>query len=134
MATPPPPLAHPVPAFDEALHPALYVPLDASSLLSYYGHPATTTGPPRAAFDEALHPALYVPLDASSPGLAVAPGEARRFFVQVVHLGLVLLLPLPRPKVILPHVLAFDLASAPRALLPPLPHAALPDDRWRRDS
>ncbi|KAL6598060.1 hypothetical protein ACP70R_046481 [Stipagrostis hirtigluma subsp. patula] len=110
----------------------------APPLLGYFFHPAGVAGPfPLKPTDKTFHPAVFLPLDADAKrvSLALSPSEARGFSIQDVHLGLVLLLPLPRPKAILPRILAVDPASRRRALLPPPPRAALPggDDPWRRD-
>ncbi|KAL6591825.1 hypothetical protein ACP70R_049688 [Stipagrostis hirtigluma subsp. patula] len=86
----------------------------APPLLGYFFHPAGVAGPfPLKPTDKTFHPAVFLPLDADAKrvSLALSPSEARGFSIQDVHLGLVLLLPLPRPKAILPAsspVLTFD--------------------------
>ncbi|CAL5080550.1 unnamed protein product [Urochloa decumbens] len=108
----------------------------APPLLGYFFHPKGHAKPPPASTeDKTHHPAVFVPLDASSPRLSLdlTRGASRGLSIQDVHLGLVLLLHRPRPKSLLPRILAVDPASRRRVLLPPPPHGTLPGDRWRAD-
>ncbi|CAL5065254.1 unnamed protein product [Urochloa decumbens] len=108
----------------------------APPLLGYFFHPKGHAKPPPAdTEDKTHHPAVFVPLDASSPRLSLnlTPNAARGLSIQDVHLGLVLLLHHPRPKSLLPRILAVDPASSRRVLIPSPPRGTLPDDRWRAD-
>ncbi|KAF8653481.1 hypothetical protein HU200_062230 [Digitaria exilis] len=108
----------------------------APPLLGYFFHPQNPAMPPPSPepSDKTRHPAVFAPLDADdSPRLSLdlAPTAARGLSIQDVHLGLVLLLHSPRPKSMLPRILAIDPASRRRVLLSPPPRGALPGDRWR---
>ncbi|CAN6204003.1 unnamed protein product [Urochloa humidicola] len=105
-------------------------------LLGYFFHPKGHAKPPPASTeDKTHHPAVFVPLDNASPRLSLdlTRAAARGLSIQDVHLGLVLLLHIPRPKSLLPRILAIDPASRRRVLLPPPPQGTLPGDRWRAD-
>ncbi|KAL5201202.1 hypothetical protein ABZP36_035556 [Zizania latifolia] len=110
--------------------------LRAPPLLGYFFHPADT--PPPMAFSASkrtLFPVAFAPVDASSPSLSldfVRRGTSS-FTIYDVHLGLMLLLPVPAslPAGILPRILVLDPASRRRALLPQPPRDTLVDDRWR---
>ncbi|KAL6591830.1 hypothetical protein ACP70R_049693 [Stipagrostis hirtigluma subsp. patula] len=109
----------------------------APPLLGYFFHPQDTPPPPPMEADKrVLYPAAFAPLDDASASprlsLAFAPDAARGFAIQDVHLGLVLLLPSKLPEMLLPRILVLDPASRRRALLPPPPRDAVPNDRWRR--
>ncbi|CAN6181744.1 unnamed protein product [Urochloa humidicola] len=108
----------------------------APPLLGYFFHPkGHAKRPPASTEDKTHYPAVFVPLDASSPRLSLdlTPCAARALSIQDVHLGLVLLLHHPRPKSLLPRILAVDPASRRRVLLPAPPRGTLPDDCWRAD-
>ncbi|CAL5080566.1 unnamed protein product [Urochloa decumbens] len=92
----------------------------APPFLGYFFHPSATTGPPPyLPHEQGPHrPAVFLPL--GGPAAPAAPrlslNADRGFAIQDVHLGLVLLLPDPLHKKILPRVLVIDPASRrPRA-------------------
>ncbi|CAN6217092.1 unnamed protein product [Urochloa humidicola] len=93
----------------------------APPLLRYFFHPkGDAKRPPASTEDKTHYPAVFVPLDASSPRLSLdlTPCAASALSIQDVHLGLVLLVHHPRPKSLMPRILAVDPASRRRVLLP----------------
>ncbi|CAN6210277.1 unnamed protein product [Urochloa humidicola] len=109
----------------------------APPLLGYFFHPCATPGPPPEPPNEQgpHRPAVFLPLgDPTAPAAArLSLDNARGFAIQDVHLGLVLLLPDPLHKKILPRIFVIDPASRRRVLLLPPPSDTLRRDTWRRD-
>nr|TKV94899.1 hypothetical protein SEVIR_9G326200v2 [Setaria viridis] len=87
----------------------------APPLLGYFFHPCIIPGPPplRPVEPGPYRPAIFLPLSdtTASATTCLSIDDARGFAIQDVHLGLLLLLPDPVHRKILPRIHILDLAS-----------------------